>query len=98
MPSTLRRKLLWLMAGRAAVVSMLLGSGTLIKFTSPESLPMLLVLILVFAVGILISMSLFGVAFASIMSARIGARLGQFAAGATAVASIALGVFWIANS
>ena len=39
MNSTLRRKLLWLMAGRAAVVSMLLGSGTLIKFTSPESLP-----------------------------------------------------------
>ncbi len=39
MPSTLRRKLLWLMAGRAAVVSALLGSGTLIKFTAPESLP-----------------------------------------------------------
>ena len=39
MHSTLRRKLLWLMAGRAAVVSALLGSGTLIKFTSPESLP-----------------------------------------------------------
>ena len=38
MLSTLRRKLLWLMAGRAAVVSVLLGSGTLIKFTSPESL------------------------------------------------------------
>jgi len=38
MLSTLRRKLLWLMAGRAAVASILLGSGTLIKITSPASL------------------------------------------------------------
>jgi len=39
MLSTLRRKLLWLIAGRAAVVTVLLGSGTLIKITSPETLP-----------------------------------------------------------
>jgi hypothetical protein len=48
-------------------------------------------------VGILISMSLFGVAFASVISARIGARLGQFAAAATAIASIALVAFWLIN-
>ena len=39
MSSTLRRKLLWLIAGRAAVVTVLLGSGTLIGVTSPETLP-----------------------------------------------------------
>lgn len=39
MLSTLRRKLLWLIAGRAAVVTVLLGSSTLIKVTSPETLP-----------------------------------------------------------
>lgn len=37
MVSTLRRKLLWLMAGRAAVASILLGAGTLIQITSPDS-------------------------------------------------------------
>jgi hypothetical protein len=58
----------------------------------------LLVLIGVFAVGILLSMSLFGVAFAGIMSARVVARLGRGAAGLMAVASIALGVYWIANA
>ena len=44
-------------------------------------LSMLLVLIAVFAVGILLSMSLFGVAFAGLMTARVVARLGR-AAGA----------------
>jgi two-component system sensor histidine kinase PilS (NtrC family) len=39
MLSTLRRKLLWLIAGRAAVVTVLLGSGTLIKVAWPETLP-----------------------------------------------------------
>ena len=58
-------------------------------------LPMLLGLIAVFAAGILLSMSLFGVAFAGLMTARVVARLGRAAGGAMAVASIALGVFWI---
>jgi len=87
--------------GAAFAVSSLRALTLLAPFgdsVRSASLPMLLVLILVFAVGILISMSMFGVAFASVMSARIGARLGQVAAGATAVASIGLGVYWIANS
>jgi hypothetical protein len=50
----------------------------------------------VFGVGILISMSLFGVAFARIMSARTLQRVSGLATGAMAAASIALGVFWIA--
>lgn len=58
----------------------------------------LLGLIVVFAVGILLSMSLFGVAFASLMSARVVARLGRVAGGAMAVAAMALGVFWIVRA
>jgi nickel/cobalt exporter len=58
-------------------------------------LPMLLGLVAVFAAGILLSMSLFGVAFAGVMSALIVARLGRGAAAAMAVSSIALGVYWM---
>ena len=58
-------------------------------------LPMLLGLVTVFAAGILLSMSLFGVAFAGFMTARVVARLGRAAGGAMALSSIALGVFWI---
>ena len=51
-----------------------------------------------FGVGILISMSLFGVAFARVMSIAVAVRLGQAAAVVMAVASIGLGVFWIAQA
>ena len=39
MPSTLRKKLLWLIASRAGVVTMLLGSAILIQLRSPGALP-----------------------------------------------------------
>jgi len=58
----------------------------------------LLALIVVFAVGILLSMSLFGVAFARLMSAPVVQRLGRAAGGVMAAASIALGVFWIVGA
>ena len=61
-------------------------------------LPMLLVLIGVFAAGILLSMSLFGVAFAGLMTARVVARLGRMAGALMALSSIALGVFWVLKS
>jgi hypothetical protein len=61
-------------------------------------LSLLLVLITVFAAGILLSMSLFGVAFAGLMTARVVARLGRAAGAVMAVASIALGVFWVLKS
>ncbi len=61
-------------------------------------LPLLLGLIAVFAVGILLSMSLFGVAFARVMSTTAIARLGRGAAIVMAFASIALGAFWILNA
>lgn len=61
-------------------------------------LPVLLTLIGVFAVGILLSMALFGVAFARLLSAAVAARLGQAAAATMAVASIGLGVFWMVRA
>lgn len=61
-------------------------------------LSLLLALITVFAAGILLSMSLFGVAFAGLMTARVVARLGRAAGAVMAVASIALGVFWVLKS
>jgi nickel/cobalt exporter len=62
------------------------------------ALPVLLVLIGVFGMGILLSMSLFGVAFARAMSVPLVARLGRTAAVVMAVASMTLGVFWIASA
>ena len=58
-------------------------------------LPLVLGLVAVFALGILLSMSLFGVALARLLSARAVQRISAGAAGAMAVASIALGAFWI---
>jgi hypothetical protein len=60
--------------------------------------PMLLGSIAVFAVGLLLSMSLFGVAFAGLLTAPVVARLGRAAAGAMAICSIALGVFWLVRA
>ncbi len=84
--------------GAAFAVSSLRALTLLAPFGSrigAAPLPMLLGLITVFAAGILLSMSLFGVAFAGLMNARVVARLGRAAGGAMALASIALGVFWI---
>lgn len=57
-----------------------------------------MVLIGFFGVGILLSMSLFGVALARVMSAAIAARLGQAATVIMALTSIALGAFWIVRA
>ena len=61
-------------------------------------LPLVLGLVAVFALGILISMSLFGVALARLMSARALQRISTLAAGMMSMASIALGIFWILSS
>jgi hypothetical protein len=39
MTSNLRRRLVWLIGGRAAVVTLLLGSAILIQVNAPGSLP-----------------------------------------------------------
>jgi hypothetical protein len=87
--------------GAAFAISSLRALTMLAPFgsrTDTASLPTLLVLIAVFAIGILLSMSLFGVAFARLMSAAAMQRLGRAAGAITATASIALGVFWIAGA
>jgi hypothetical protein len=87
--------------GAAFAISSLRALTMLAPFGSQAdsaSLPTLLVLIAVFAIGILLSMSLFGVAFARLMSATAMQRLGRAAGAITAAASIALGVFWIAGA
>lgn len=59
------------------------------------SLALLLWLIVVFAVGIVVSMSLFGIVLARVMSAARMARVSRAAAIVTALASIGLGVYWV---
>ena len=87
--------------GAAFAVSSLRALTMLAPFGSrveTASLSTLLALIVVFAVGILLSMSLFGVAFARLMSATAVQRIGRLAGGIMATASIALGLFWIAGA
>lgn len=59
------------------------------------ALPGLLVLIALFGVGILISMTLFGVVLARVLSTRTVTVLGKAAAGTVAAASIGLGLYWM---
>ena len=59
------------------------------------ALPGLLALIVLFGAGILLSMSLFGVVLARVLSFRAVSQIGRAAAALIAIASIALGVYWI---
>ena len=61
-------------------------------------LPLLVALISVFAVGILISMSLFGVALARVLSTHAIERVGQAAGLLVAISSIVLGAAWIVTA
>ena len=59
------------------------------------ALPATLVLVLLFGFGILLSMSLFGVVLARVLSLRGLEALGRIAACAVGVASVGLGVYWL---
>ena len=59
------------------------------------ALPAILLLIALFGLGILLSMSVFGMLLARALSLRAVAVLGRSAAGLVAVASIALGLYWV---
>jgi hypothetical protein len=86
--------------GAAFAVSSLRALVVLAPFGThaiARPLPVLLVLIVVFAAGILLSMSLFGVAFARLMTVRVVTRLGHAAGGLMGIASIALGIYWIVS-
>lgn len=84
--------------GAAFAVSSLRALAMLTPFSGEVGaapLPMVLSLVLVFAIGILISMSLFGVALARVLSTRALERIGQGASALVACSSIALGLAWI---
>jgi hypothetical protein len=59
------------------------------------ALPVLLLLNILFGLGILISMSIFGVLFARVLSLGAVETMGRLAAAVVAIASILLGVYWI---
>src|SRR5436190_8683915 len=89
------------LVGAAFAVSSLRALTMLAPFghrVDTASVAMLLALIVVFAVGILLSMSLFGVALARLMSARVVQRLGRAGGAVMAAASIALGVYWVVGN
>jgi hypothetical protein len=59
----------------------------------------LLYLVGVFAVGILLSMSLFGIVLSRVLgSVAASAAIGRTAALVTAVASIGLGAYWVSTA
>jgi putative Mn2+ efflux pump MntP len=89
------------MIGAAFAVSSLRALAMLTPFgaglgTAP--LPVLLGLIGVFAIGILISMSLFGVALAGVLSTKALQRVGQGAGALVGLSSVVLGVAWVVTA
>ena len=62
------------------------------------ALPTVLLLVLLFGLGILLSMSLFGVVLARVLSLRKLETLGRAAGFVVAGASMALGLYWIVGS
>ncbi|HVQ43157.1 MAG TPA: hypothetical protein VMS54_13150, partial [Vicinamibacterales bacterium] len=61
------------------------------------ALPALLGLVALFGLGVLLSMSLFGVLLARVLSLKALSAVGRTAAGLVAVSSILLGAYWIAR-
>jgi nickel/cobalt transporter (NicO) family protein len=87
--------------GAAFAVSSLRALAMLTPFSGQVGrapLPLVLSLVLVFAIGILISMSLFGVALARVLSTRALERIGQGASALVSCSSIALGLAWIVTA
>lgn len=84
--------------GAVFAVSSLRALSTLAPFgasAAHAAIPQLVLLIALFGVGILMSMSLFGVALARTLSTRVVARLGRAAAMVMAATSVVLGLYWI---
>jgi nickel/cobalt exporter len=89
------------MIGAAFAVSSLRALAMLTPFgaelgTAP--LPVLLALIAVFAAGILVSMLLFGVALAGLLSMKSLGRVGQGAGALVGLSSVVLGVAWVVTA
>jgi hypothetical protein len=66
----------------------------------PGSLPLLgpILLALLFACGLILSMTLFGLLLGGVLSTRAASRMGQGASWLTAAASTLLGVYWMLAS
>jgi nickel/cobalt exporter len=89
------------MIGAAFAVSSLRALAMLTPFgdgLGAAPVPVLLALIALFAVGILISMSLFGVALAGVLSTTALRRMGQGAGALVGVSSVVLGVAWVVTA
>ena len=89
------------MVGAAFAVSSLRALATLTPFGASlgsAPLPVLLALIGVFAVGILVSMSLFGVVLAGVLSTRALARVGHGAGALVGLSSVVLGIAWVVTA
>jgi len=98
-PGTHRHSRVPTLMGAVFAVSSLRALMLLQPFGSAAhalALPALVVLIALFGVGILMSMSLFGVLLARVLSIRAIETLGRAAAAIVALASIGLGIYWIA--
>jgi hypothetical protein len=84
------------MGGVFAVSS--LRALTLLEPFGPGALtlavPAILLLVALFGLGILVSMSLFGVLLARLLSLGVVERIGQAAGASVAIASIGLGTWW----
>jgi nickel/cobalt exporter len=89
------------MIGAAFAVSSLRALAMLTPFgdgLGAAPVPVLLALIGLFALGILISMSLFGVALAGVLSAKALQRMGQGAGAMVGVSSVILGIAWVVTA
>jgi cytochrome c biogenesis protein CcdA len=87
--------------GAAFAVSSLRALAMLTPFgrdLGAEPLPLLLALIVIFAAGILASMSLFGIALAGVLSTRVLERVGHGAGALVGLSSIVLGIAWVATA
>ena len=63
---------------------------------APHAFAALLFLVTLFGLGILTSMSLFGIVLAHMLDARrMSGHVARIAAAATALGSLALGIYWI---
>lgn len=87
--------------GAAFAVSSLRALATLAPFgagATSAPVPLLVLLILLFAVGILVSMSLFGVALARVLSMHALERVGRATGAIVGLSSLVLGVAWIVTA
>ena len=100
-PAPTRHAHLPTIIGAAFAISSLRALAMLTPFGRDlvaEPLPLLLGLIAVFAVGILASMSLFGIALAGVLSTRVLQRVGHGAGALVGLSSIVLGIAWVATA